>query len=422
MLLLAAWLIAGTLVIAGVVAALLQQDTYGETARITRDGVSLLFPTELPPDVFARPLTPDEYARVAPTVKAHFGVYGIVQARFYRPDDTITFSFLPSQVGIHQEADDSASDLAEAFRGETSLDVRGLPADDNITGRFQPDVLETYVPVWRDGQVIGVAEVYRDISDLTAAVRRIQLVVLAVVAAVAGSLFAGLTGIYARSTTTIREQAQALRESMRRLEASYEGTLRALVAALDSRDHETEGHSQRVVAYARLIAAELGVAGADLATLEQGALLHDIGKIGIPDGILCKPGPLTNAEWLTMRQHPEIGASMLNGIPFLQPALPVVRHHHERWDGRGYPQGLRGETIPLAARIFAVADSFDAMTSDRPYRRGRPRAEARAELQRGAGTQFDPAVLAAFLRIPDERLAAIQAMGHTAPLAEATAS
>ena len=422
MVLLATWLIAGTLVIAGVVAALLQQHTYNETARITRDGVSLLFATELPPDIFARPLTPDEFARVEPAVQAHFGVYGIVQARFYRPDDTITFSYRQDQVGIHQEVGDSAGDLAEAFRGETSLDVRGLPADDNITGKYQPDILETYVPVWRDGKVIGVAEVYRDISDLTAAVRRIQLVVLAVVAAVAGSLFLGLTSIYSRSTTTIRQQAQALRESMKRLEESYDGTLHALVAALDTRDHETEGHSQRVVAYARLIAAELGVAGADLATLEQGALLHDIGKIGIPDSILCKPGPLTNAEWLAMRQHPEIGASMLSAIPFLQPAVPVIRHHHERWDGRGYPQGLRADMIPLAARIFAVADTFDAMTSDRPYRRGRSRQEARAELQRGDGTQFDPAVLTAFLRVPDERLAGIQALGKSARLVDATAS
>ena len=137
-------------------------------------------------------------------------------------------------------------------------------------------------------------------------------------------------------------------------------------------------------------------------------LLHDIGKIGIPDAILLKPGPLTPAEWKIMRRHPEIGRQLVEKIPFLSGAVPIVYHHHERWDGTGYPLGLRGEAIPLGARIFAVADAFDAMTFDRPYSRAISFEAARAEIERCAGTHFDPAVVATFVTIPLETFASIR--------------
>jgi len=131
-------------------------------------------------------------------------------------------------------------------------------------------------------------------------------------------------------------------------------------------------------------------------------LLHDIGKIGIPDAILLKPGPLTPAEWKIMRTHPEIGRQLVEQVPFLRGAVPIVYHHHERWDGTGYPLGLKGEDIPLGARIFALADAFDAMTFDRPYSQAIPLAAARQEIQRSAGTHFDPLVVETFLRLPLE--------------------
>src|SRR5262245_48765544 len=151
-------------------------------------------------------------------------------------------------------------------------------------------------------------------------------------------------------------------------------------------------------------AREYGVPEKDLADLAHGVLLHDIGKIGIPDAILLKPGPLTAEEWTIMRRHPEIGARLIRDIPFLQGAIPIVRHHHERWDGAGYPDGLRGVEIPLGARIFAVVDAFDAMTFDRPYSRAISFADARAEVRRSAGAHFDPAVVDAFMRVPDSVL------------------
>ncbi|HET8625994.1 MAG TPA: diguanylate cyclase [Thermomicrobiales bacterium] len=192
---------------------------------------------------------------------------------------------------------------------------------------------------------------------------------------------------------------QQLSASVEELERSYNATLTAFSGMLDARDSETEGHSQRVVALALALGRTIGLGPQDLAALEVGALLHDIGKVGVSDAILRKPGPLSDQEWTEMRKHPEIGHRLTEEIPFLQPASPVVRHHHERWDGSGYPDRLRGEDIPLLARIFAVVDAFDAIVSDRPYRRGQSPTRAVAEIQRGTGTQFDPLVVEALVSL-----------------------
>jgi len=184
------------------------------------------------------------------------------------------------------------------------------------------------------------------------------------------------------------------------LQETYRATLEALGSALDTRDVGTESHSRRVHGYALAIAHEHGVPEADMVDLGHGVLLHDIGKIGIPDAILLKPGPLSEDEWRVMRRHPEIGKALIEKIPFLKGAVPVVWAHHERWDGGGYPRGLRGEEIPIEARIFMVADAFDAMTFDRPYSLAKPLEAARAEILRCAGSHFDPAIVASFLRVP----------------------
>ena len=200
----------------------------------------------------------------------------------------------------------------------------------------------------------------------------------------------------------VAEATAALQATLRELEGTYRTTLEALGSAIDTRDLGTHAHSRRVRGYSLVIARAHGVPEADLRDLEHGVLLHDIGKIGIPDAILLKPGPLTAEEWKTMRTHPEIGRQLLERIPFLKPAVPIVYHHHERWDGTGYPLGLAGADIPLGARIFAVADAFDAMTFDRPYSRAIPLGAARAEIVRCAGTHFDPDVVRSFCGVPLE--------------------
>jgi response regulator RpfG family c-di-GMP phosphodiesterase len=211
--------------------------------------------------------------------------------------------------------------------------------------------------------------------------------------------------------TLERRVAEATRElnvTLRQLQDSYRSTLVALGSALDIRDEGTHGHSWRVHGYSLALARAHGVPDEDLRDIEYGVLLHDIGKIGIPDAILLKPGPLTPDEWKIMRRHPGIGRRLIEKIPFLQGAVPIVFHHHERWDGAGYPLGLRGEAIPLGARIFAVADALDAMTFDRPYSRAVSFETATQEIQRCAGTHFDPAVVVTFLTIPVPLLAEIR--------------
>jgi response regulator RpfG family c-di-GMP phosphodiesterase len=198
----------------------------------------------------------------------------------------------------------------------------------------------------------------------------------------------------------IRQRTAALDCALSSLEDSYRSTLKALAAALEMRDHETRGHSERVVQFSLRLGRELGLGPEELRSLEFGALLHDIGKIGVPDAILRKPQSLTEAEWEKMRLHPELGQRILRGIEFLEGAARVVAQHHEKWDGSGYPLGLKAHEIDLNARIFAVADAFDAIVSDRVYRAGKPYEMAAAELDKFAGKQFDPRVIAAFRSVP----------------------
>jgi len=203
----------------------------------------------------------------------------------------------------------------------------------------------------------------------------------------------------------IEQRTRELDGALHSLERGYRMTLKALVAALEARDAETHGHSERVVAFSLRLGRELGLGEGEMRSLEFGSLLHDIGKIGVPDAILRKPAPLTDEEWREMRRHPEHGRQILSEIEFLEGAARVVAEHHERWDGSGYPAGLKGEEIDLNARVFAVADAFDAMTSDRVYRRGRGYDEAAAELEAFSGRQFDPRVIEAFRRVPREEWA-----------------
>lgn len=198
-----------------------------------------------------------------------------------------------------------------------------------------------------------------------------------------------------------RDLMVTVEESLRDRERSYVEAIGAVVAAIDARDHETTGHSFRVAHYALALARELGVEHRELRAIEWGALLHDVGKIAIPDAILRKTGQLTEDEWHVMRQHPSWGYEMLADVKFLEPSLDIVYSHHERWDGGGYPRGLAHGEIPLAARIFSVVDTYDSITSDRPYRRARSHGEAIVELCRVAGTQLDPDVVEAFIRLPE---------------------
>jgi len=197
-----------------------------------------------------------------------------------------------------------------------------------------------------------------------------------------------------------RERAEELELAIGQLRTSYLETVRSMAYVVEAKDAYTGQHLERCRVYGNALLSACG-AVADYPDAEYGFLLHDVGKVGIPERILNKPGPLTAAEWRVMRTHPTIGDQILQSIPFMTAATSVVRCHHEMWDGNGYPQGLKGEAIPFPARVFQIVDAYDAMTSDRPYRASLGAERATAEIQRMAGTQFDPEVAAVFQAIAE---------------------
>jgi putative two-component system response regulator len=196
----------------------------------------------------------------------------------------------------------------------------------------------------------------------------------------------------------LQERAK-LREANAQLLNAYEATIEGLSHALDLRDRETEGHSRRVTEVTIRLAQALNISDDEITHIRRGALLHDIGKIGIPDSILHKPDKLTEEEWVIMRRHPQFAHDMLSPIEYLRPALVIPYNHHEKWDGTGYPRGLKSEEIPMSARLFAIADVWDALTSNRPYRNAWTKEQARAYIHEQSGKHFDPAVVDLFFRV-----------------------
>ena len=207
-----------------------------------------------------------------------------------------------------------------------------------------------------------------------------------------------LTDSFNQMTRSLKDKSASLKLTMTQLQDTYLMTIEALAAAVEARDPYTHGHTQRVEEYAIIMATALGCDEAEVSAIRRASVLHDIGKIGIEDLILRKQTRLDPEEALRMQKHPVIGVDMLKGIDFLDPVLPLVRHHHERWDGNGYPDQLREDEIPLGARILAVADALDAMTSDRPYRAARTFEYAKTEILKGSATHFDPEVVTAFIK------------------------
>jgi putative nucleotidyltransferase with HDIG domain len=283
---------------------------------------------------------------------------------YYLSDYPTTEAVLDSRAPCSISADDPGADPAELFV------LREM--------EMQAVLL---VPIVADAQVWGLVEVYDSRPRAFPSAER-HLAELA--AAQIGGLLAAFEH---------EERAQRL----------YRETLASLSNALEAKDAVTSQHTEEVVRLAVSVAAELELDLDAVRNVELGAVLHDIGKVRVPEAILNKPGPLTDEEWVVMRTHPEVGERILEPIQSLQAIIPIVRHHHERWDGGGYPDGLSGRAIPLGARIVAVCDAYRAMTEDRPYRTAMPEGKARAELQACAGSQFDSDCVAALMRALDRR-------------------
>jgi putative nucleotidyltransferase with HDIG domain len=284
--------------------------------------------------------------------------------------------------------------LGEGHAGRAALErrmvtVTNLDSDPGDASRSRLLAAEKFsgyiaVPLMAKGHVKGVLEIFQRTPLGEGQDWQEHLTALA-----------GQAAIAADNATLFDD----LQRSNIDLALAYDTTLDGWSRALDLRDRETEGHTRRVAEMALRLARALGVPDPELVHMRRGALLHDIGKMAIPDSVLLKPGPLTEEEWGIMRQHPLTAYELLSSIAFLRPALDIPYCHHERWDGTGYPRGLRGAQIPFAARIFAVADAFDAMRSNRPYRPAMSDDEARSRIAEQPGKQFDPQVVEAFLRL-----------------------
>ncbi len=298
-------------------------------------------------------------------------------------------------------------DLEKVLNGEVSFVVSDAYALNNAEdGNKGKLVINIYEPIIYDGKVEGVAVLQileKNISE------HANMIVQVIALTVFGGfliLFLLLVGILYKTSQTLRQQNKELINqkseielSLKRLDDSYLNTVFALSNAVDARDPYTAGHSERVSKISMLLSRELKLTAENQEILEYAGLFHDIGKIGIPDHILNKNGKLTDEEYEVIKKHPDIGINILSNVDFLTEALPIIRHHHEMFSGNGYPCGLKGAEIPLGSRIIAIADTYDAMTTDRPYRQRFSHEVAVAEIQRNSGTQFDDKLVDIFIKI-----------------------
>jgi putative nucleotidyltransferase with HDIG domain len=315
--------------------------------------------------------------------------------KVWNPDGMVVYSNDQDDVG---NVYPPKHELEGALAGETETELTGLQAIENAGDRHFGRLLEVYTPLRLPGsdEIVGAFEVYQDYSGVEALASKMSRAVDIGVGVMLAVVYLGTVGL-------VKKGSDALKRREDEREQTFRGTLHSLGSALDARDTETEGHSLRVAEMACAVGQKLGLTLRELDLVEKAGLLHDIGKIGVPDAILRKAGPLTDEEWEQMRRHPATGRAIVGAIPFLEDVAEVVYAHHERFDGDGYPRGLKGEEIPLAARIFTIVDAYDAMTSDRPYRRARSAEAAVEEIARCSGTQFDPRVVKAFFRVLAER-------------------
>jgi HD-GYP domain-containing protein (c-di-GMP phosphodiesterase class II) len=331
----------------------------------------------------------------------------ILSVKVWTRDGTLAWTNLdPHRIGRHFGLD---GDLREAMSedeptGElTRLTPDGEDAVEALLANR--DLLEVYAPIHAGRRVVGAYEVYADAAAVKATIADGRRTIWLYVAGVFAALYLILLVLVGGASRLLREQAVRLRERARQLAASYAEleasaleAIETLNATVEARDPYTGGHSKRVKDMALAIAVQLGYDEPQLASLGHAALLHDVGKVAVPDAVLTKPDRLTDEEFALIRRHPGEGADIVGRLQRLRPLIPAVRHHHERWDGTGYPDGLSHSAIPEDAAIICLVDAWDAMTSDRPYRLALHPADALHEVVEGRGTQFAPAVVDAFVR------------------------
>jgi len=348
---------------------------------------------------------PVRWSKLIERINIFMSFSQLVEFKLWRNDGTLLYAYA-DRAQIGRRFQDNRRLAESVRRAGTTVEIESTRDNENLTLRPFGRLVEVYSPIIVQGKVAGVAEIYRKTPEFRFLTFHIsQVVAIAVVILVL--LYGLLYGQFRRAVTEQVKNDRRLEESFRSLGLNYFDTIRSLVKALELRDMETEGHSERVVGLSVHLGERLNLAAEDMDKLVLGSYLHDIGKIGVPDRILLNPGELNTEERLVINSHVEKGLEILGDISFLQPARDVVMFHHERWDGRGYQQGLSGPAIPIVARIFAVADVFDALVNDRPYRSALSFTAAQDILREQRGKKFDPAIVDLFLTISEGELSVI---------------
>lgn len=293
------------------------------------------------------------------------------------------------------------TNLDEAFKDKQNYNISNDLVNDKTI-----KVIKIYLPIEISNSIVGVYEIIKPYAEIETHMKPVIRNIFLIVFSGLLILYLLLIKIMYASSMKMRKQNEALiknsndlKEAYSKLNLSYKSTILALSKAIDARDTYTAGHSERVTQISLKIGQAIGLSSEQLNALEIAALFHDVGKIGIPDQVLNKPGKLTDEEFNQIKEHSSIGVDILKSIEFLDDTLTMILHHHEKYDGSGYPSGISGEAIPLESRIICVADSYDSMTSDRPYRKGLPHSVAVDELIKFKGIQFDPKIVDAFLKI-----------------------
>ena len=340
----------------------------------------------------------------------------LVTVKVWRPDGVLAWTNRgQDRIGQRFDMDGDLGKAIESSAAVGHIDQLSGGEDAVEESLGFDHLLEVYAPIVAPGshKVLGVYEIYADPKGLEHTLASRRNMIWLTVAAVFLALWAALALLVRGASKTLTRQTRELRQRQRDLLASYERleessleAIESLNATVEAKDPDTAGHSLRVQRVAMAIAAQLDLTAQQLDALRFGSLFHDIGKIAVPDGILVKPAKLDYGEYAQMKTHSAEGARIVEKFGRLRDAVPIIRHHHERWDGNGYPDGLAGSAIPLKAAIVGLADSWDAMTTDRPYHRALTEEEALAEIRDGRGTQFSPVVVDAFFfaaaLLPDE--------------------
>lgn len=382
-----------------VMQAQLTRDAIADTAALAAAQVVAGASPHLRPEDLIGPVSERRITELDRLVMSDIADYGsVVRVKIWNRQGVVVYSNERELVGKNLGIDE---DLRAALSGRVVSEMSNLSKPENVdTQERFGRLLEAYVPLRLAGsnEIVGAYEIYCRVDQLESRIGRIRRTVAIGVFGSFAALYGALFGLVYGASRRLTHQANENEKLANEVVLAYDQTIEGWSNALDLRDEETEGHSRRVTDRTVTIAVAMGFTPDELVDVRRGALLHDIGKMGVPDAILHKPGPLDEDEWELMREHPGYAKRMLERIGYLGRALDIPYCHHERWDGSGYPQGLSGEEIPLSARIFAVVDVWDALSTDRPYRSAWSANQVREKLLAESGKHFDPQAVEEFLR------------------------